>query len=102
EVIAVNQNSANNRELFQRDRFCGWTADAPGSQDKYLALFNTRDPSATETESAIPVKLPELGFGGEVRVRDLWRNEDLGWVANEFAPIIHAHGAGLYRVSPGK
>jgi hypothetical protein len=102
EVIAVNQNSANNRELFQRDRFCGWAADAPGSRDKYLALFNTRDPSAIETESAIPVKLTELGVSGEVRVRDLWRNEDLGLVSNAFAPVIHTHGAGLYRMSPVK
>jgi len=102
EVLAVNQNSANNRELFQRDRFCGWTADVPGSTDKYVALFNVRDPSAMETESAIPVKLTELGFIGEVRVRDLWRQQDLGLVTKEFAPVIHVHGAGLYRLSPGK
>jgi alpha-galactosidase len=100
EVIAVNQNSSNNRELFQRGGFYGWVADVPGSADKYIALFNTREPSATETEAAIPVKLSELGFSGKVRLRDLWRNEDLGSAANEFAPRIHPHGAGLYRVSP--
>lgn len=102
EVLAVNQNSANNRELFQRDGFYGWVAEVPSSLDKYLALFNTRSPSASETEAAIPFTFAELGFSGEVRVRDLWRNQDLGSVTNEFAPAIHAHGAALYRVSPGK
>jgi len=42
EVIAVDQVSTNNRQLFQRDGFYGWIADVPGSPDKYLALFNTR------------------------------------------------------------
>jgi hypothetical protein len=95
EVIAVNQKSSNNRELFRRDAFYGWAADVPGSTDKYVALFNTAQVSA-----AMPLRLSELGFNGKVRVRDLWRQEDLGSVANEFAPVINAHGAGLYRVSP--
>ena len=43
EVIAVNQHSDNNRPLFDRDDLVAWTADVPGSPDRYLALFNTRD-----------------------------------------------------------
>jgi hypothetical protein len=108
EVIAVNQNSSNNRELFHRDGFYGWIADAPGSPDKYVALFNTRakpdggtqSSGAGGTSAAIPVKLSELGFSGNGRVRDLWRQKDFDSVTNEFAPVINAHGAGLYRVSP--
>jgi hypothetical protein len=42
EVIAVDQDSTNNRQLFHRDGFYGWIADIPGSKDRYLALFNTR------------------------------------------------------------
>jgi hypothetical protein len=257
EVIAVNQNSSKNQELFHRDSFYGWIADVPGSPDKYVALFNTRaqpgelspdraifksrpisrrtpghgvnidvemssatklflvvddgrggnggedvvwseprlvttngstkltdlkwvsatsgrgaastehsasgkdlivagkpapfgigahaksviefdlppgvtrfqsfagiddsgaapargggpdggmrflvftqSPFATETAAAIPVKLSELGFGGNGRIRDLWHNKELGSVMKEFAPVINAHGAGLYLVSP--
>jgi alpha-galactosidase len=98
EVIAVNQNSVNNRQLFQRDGFYGWIADVPGSTDKYLALFNIRSASATETAAVIPVTLSEIGFSGEARVRDLWQNKDLGSVTNEFAPVVPSHGAGLYRI----
>jgi alpha-galactosidase len=44
EVLAVNQHSANNRPLFERDKLIAWTADVPGSKDKVLALFNAQDP----------------------------------------------------------
>ncbi len=46
-VLDVNQNSANNRQLFRRDNAVGWIADAPGSSDKYLALFNLADAPAS-------------------------------------------------------
>lgn len=93
EVIAVNQNSSNNRQLFQRDGFYGWIADVPSSPDKYLALFNT-----SEMAAPVSVKLSELGFDSEVRVRDLWQNRGLDSVTTEFAPNIPSHGAGLYRI----
>lgn len=41
EVIAVNQNTLNNRQLFSTNNQVAWVADVPGSRDKYLALFNT-------------------------------------------------------------
>jgi hypothetical protein len=43
EVIAVDQHSEGNRPLFEREGMVAWTADAPASADRYLALFNTRD-----------------------------------------------------------
>jgi alpha-galactosidase len=102
EVIAVDQNSTNNRELFHRDGFYGWVADVPGSPDKYLALFNTHDKSSDDaaTSAPVPLKLSELGFTGVSQVRNLWTHQDLGGFTNDFAPAINFHGAGLYRVSP--
>jgi alpha-galactosidase len=43
EVIAVDQRSEDNRPLFDRDGLVAWTGRVPGSPDRYLALFNTRD-----------------------------------------------------------
>ena len=100
ELLAVDQNSANNHELFQRDGIRGWVADVPGSSDKYVALFNTRDRSASGAAAPVPLKLSELGFAGPGRIRDLWAQKDLGVFTNEFAPVINVHGAGLYRASP--
>jgi hypothetical protein len=105
EVIAVDQASSNNRELFRRDGFYGWVADVPGSPDKYLALFNTRDgggQSAEPTKTAVTVKLSELGLTGAGKVRDLWTHQNLGAFTDEFAPVINHHGAGLYRISPSQ
>jgi hypothetical protein len=41
EVIAVNQASANNHQLFNATNHIAWVADVVNSKDKYVALFNT-------------------------------------------------------------
>lgn len=43
EVLAVNQTSLNNRQLFRQDDAIAWTADAPDSRVKYLGLINAGD-----------------------------------------------------------
>jgi len=102
EIIAVDQASTDNRELFRRDGFYGWVADVPGSPDKYLALFNTKDKPSAGNESSLPVplKLSELELTRAGNIRNLWTHQNLGSFTNEFAPNINFHGAGLYRVSP--
>jgi hypothetical protein len=102
EVIAVDQHSRGSRQLFSHDGLIAWIADAPGSADKYLAVFNTRDKPAQPADEAgakVPVNLAELSFAGPCRVRDLWQTKDLGEFTGEFAPETPWHGAGLYRVS---
>ncbi len=45
EVLAVDQDSARNRQLFRRpEGGIGWIADTAGGRGRYVALFNTRDP----------------------------------------------------------
>jgi alpha-galactosidase len=96
EVLAVDQHSAHNRELFTRGSQVAWTADVPASLDKYLAVFNLDDRAPAE----ISVRWSELGLKGKCAVRDLWQKKDLGVVEDVFAPRIQVHGAGLYRVKP--
>jgi alpha-galactosidase len=126
EVIAVNQKSTNNHQLFNTNNQVAWIADVPGSKDKYVALFNTSptppqgrarrggpvemaDSSAgTNTVSAESAKLPveislslaDAGITGKAKVRDLWAHKDLGTVSGNFTAPINSHGAGLYRFSP--
>jgi len=94
EVLAVNQNSANNRPVYDRGGLVAWTADVPGSPDKYLALFN-----ATDSAASVAVSLSDIGIGGAASVRDLWAHHDLGTSGPEFTAPLPAHGAGLYRVA---
>lgn len=42
EVLAVNQASTGNRQLSRKDDLIVWTADVPGSADRYVALFNAQ------------------------------------------------------------
>lgn len=51
-VLAVNQASENNHPLFARDDLIAWTADVPGSRDKYLAVFNAQDQITLAPDSA--------------------------------------------------
>ncbi len=98
EVLAVNQNSTNNRELYHRDGLIAWAADVPESKDKYVALFNTRD--ADGQAHAVTVEFKTIGLDGQCAVRDLWHHKDVGLFAEEFTAPLPPHGAGLFRVSP--
>ena len=93
EVLAVNQRSAGNRELFARGSQIAWVADVPGTQDKYLALFNLDDAAAE-----IRIDWHELGLKGRCAVRDLWAGKELGVYQDGFAPRVNQHGAALYKV----
>jgi hypothetical protein len=45
EVLAVNQASENNRQVSSENDLFVWAADVPGSDDKYVALFNAQSNS---------------------------------------------------------
>jgi alpha-galactosidase len=99
EVLAVDQHSSNNRQLFRHDGQMAWVADVPDSRDKYLAVFNLADKgSSSDNGASVPVKLSDLGFNNPFQIRDLWHHQDLPQVSATFAPTIPWHSAGLYRV----
>jgi alpha-galactosidase len=101
EVLAVDQNSSGNRQLFRTDDLICWVADVPNSADKYVAMFNAKDrPQGSDTKTkSVTVKLKDLGFQ-LASVRNLWLGKDEGSVVNSFSAELPYHGAGLYRFSP--
>jgi hypothetical protein len=122
EVIAVNQNSTNNRLVSSGGNHIAWVADVPDSTDKYVALFNASpapvgggrrgrgapggtnappalDPAATQP-AEISVALAELGLSGSCKVRDLWTQKDLGTATESVSATVNSHGAVLLRVHP--
>ena len=58
EVLAVNQDSANNQQVFNISNHIAWVADVPGSKDKYVALFNVSPPPPPDPRRR------RGGFGG--------------------------------------
>lgn len=96
EVLAVDQHSAGNHQLYARDEQIAWVANAPDGRGKYVALFNL-DNNRT---SQVKVTWSELGFRGACQVRDLWQRKDLGSHQDEFSATLPSHGSGLYKISP--
>ena len=99
EVLDMHQKSENNRELFRNENeVTAWTADDAASGDKYLALFYTGGTAGSAR--TVTFDMDRLGLIGAVKVRDLWRRQDIGsFSGNEFAPVINSHGTGLFRLS---
>lgn len=94
EVLAVDQEGADPRLLYDRDGMVVWYSHVQGSKDLYVALFNLNDVPANVT-----VSLKDLGFKGGVAIRDLWRKEDIGVFRSSYNRLINPHGAGLFRFS---
>ena len=94
EVLAVNQQGIRNRELFRNGDQIVWTADVPGTDDKYLALFNIGDGAP----AAIGVDFSLLGNKTSFEVRDLWAGRDLGKFQGSFQADVNPHAAKLYRL----
>ena len=101
-VLAVNQSSRDNRQLFHANGLAAWTADDPETGAVYVAVFNMADRAADDLAPgiAVPVRLADLGLDGAVAVTDIWTGKPAGLARGEFAPVVPFHGAGLYRLEP--
>ncbi len=103
EVLAINQHSKNNRQLFRTDDgIVAWIAEAPSGSEKYIAVFNVRSisPDAAPATASVTVKFADAGLPDVVSVRDLWGKRDLGVSQTDFSTEVPAHGARLFRFRP--
>jgi alpha-galactosidase len=103
-VLAVNQSSRGNRQLFHANGLAAWTAEDPETGATYVAVFNLSDRASQGPDAglAVPVRLADLGIEGPAAVTDLWTGKLSGLAAVEFAPVVPYHGAGLYRLEAAK
>jgi alpha-galactosidase len=105
EVLAVNQRTKNNRQLFRTDDgLVAWIADAASSSDKYVAFFNTRStpPNTAPEAASVSVTFADAGLPNAVAVRDLWAKKDLGVSETDFTTEVPPHGARLFRFRRGR
>ncbi len=95
-VLAVNQQSTDNRPHFVADDTRIWSARPAGyGTERYVALFNTGN---QPREVGLPLTM--LGIASPVTVTDLWTGAGLGRVTDRFERTLPPHGAGLYRLQP--
>lgn len=93
EVIAVNQNSSGNRQVFKKDGKVAWIADDPELGGKYLALFNLSDSVKT-----VDFNLVSESLRGKFQIRDLWKRQNIGVFEKTFEVSLEPHGAGMYKL----
>ncbi|UIJ43859.1 glycoside hydrolase family 27 protein [Sphingomonas cannabina] len=94
EVIAVNQDSIENRPWYLADNQCVWTARSPDRRTAYVAMFNLSDgPDAAR----MSVPLRRIGLAGG-RLRDLWAAKELEPVTDRIDATVPSHGAVLFGV----
>lgn len=98
EVLAVTQNSINNKQLKAENGLIVWTADVPNSEDKYVAFFNINDSG----NSDLSVTLDELGITGSYKAKDLWTKENKETVTDKFTIQLEPHASALMRFSKSK
>ena len=96
EVIAVDQDPLGKQARIVRrtdDEFVLAKPMEDGSMA--VGLFNL-----SETRRAMTVTAAELGVTGRQRVRDLWRWQDVGTMADQYTASVGRHGVMLVRLRP--
>ncbi|MDQ8181028.1 NPCBM/NEW2 domain-containing protein [Pelagicoccus sp. SDUM812005] len=64
-MLEVNQNSENNRQVSRIRNHIVWMADVPGSEDKYVALFNAQSAGERLTFSEADYASPVIAGKGQ-------------------------------------
>jgi len=94
EVIEVNQDplGKSGHRIYQDDEREVWAKQLEDGSYA-VGLFNVG-----EFENIVSIRLEDLGLTGKHRVRDLWRQKDLGEFTHVFEMKIPRHGAGMVRI----
>ena len=96
EVIEINQDqlgkqgypviTKNETEIWKKDLYDGSIA---------IGMFNL-----AELPQKVTLNLKDLNLKGQYKMRDLWRQKDIGTIKNTYSKIIPRHGVILLRLYP--
>ncbi len=96
EVLEVNQDPLGRQahRISKDENVEVWGKDMEDGSI-VVGLFNRG-----EFENSVTVTWSQLGIASKARVRDLWRQTDLGEFGNAFSATVPRHGVVLIRVAP--
>ncbi len=94
EVLQVNMNSKDNRQIINHQGKAIWIAKDPLTGDSYVALFNLKD-----DEQVLRFDFELEYLRGQFKVRDLWAQKDLGNSSKALNVKLGPHACGLFRLS---
>ncbi|MGH9452633.1 MAG: glycoside hydrolase family 27 protein [Terriglobia bacterium] len=96
EVIAVDQASTGEHELFRDGNKIAWISSTADGLDRYIALFNIGDQPAQ-----VNVSKEQNGLRTKYYIAlDLWKHKNLGEFEGNFSVELNPHAAGLYKLTP--
>jgi alpha-galactosidase len=97
EVIEIDQDPLGRQaHLAEKDGDCEVWTKRMEDDSKAVGLFN-RSPK----EITVGAHWMDLGIYGKQRVRDVWRQKDLGTFEKSFEAKVPSHGVVLVRMFPG-
>jgi len=98
EVLALNQDALGKQAtVISLQGEAGVMAKDLEDGSKAVGLFYPGDSTASQHVS---VRWSDLGITGPHRVRDLWRQKDLGVFDREFTADVRRHGVVLIKITP--
>ena len=93
EVIEVNQQCENSKEVYNESDIIVWMADQPGTKNKYIAFFNTG-----EENKIINIPLSVMNLIHNYKMYDLWEKKNAG-NTNEIISIpLSKHGTKFFKL----
>lgn len=94
EVIEVDQDPLGKQasRISKEGDLEVWAKEMEGGSHA-VGLFNRG-----ETPAPVTVKFSDLGLRGRHRVRDLWRQQDIGKFRDSFSAVVQPHGVVLVRI----
>jgi alpha-galactosidase len=94
EVIAIDQDPLGKEAVaVAKNGYVRIYAKDLADGSKAVGLFNLG-----ETEAQVTANWSDLGLKGKLRVRDLWRQKDLGKFTDSYTANVPRHGVVLVRV----
>lgn len=98
EVLEVNQDPLGRQaaRVWKDGNLEVWAKDMEDGS-KAVGLFNRG-----ESASRVAARWSDLGLSGRQRVRDLWRQKDLGVFEGKFEAMVPTHGVVLVKVERAK
>jgi alpha-galactosidase len=93
EVLKVNQEGLNPREVFKDSTLMIWIADVPNSKDQYMAVFNIGNETKKNS-----IFFSTFGFTKKISIRDLWQQKEMGNFETEYEIELKKHSAVLLKI----
>lgn len=112
EVIAVNQDplvapatklTVPNGQIWYKKLYDGSYALGFFQMDPYFILWDQdKAVNIQQQKYNFNFALNQLGIQGKVKIRDLWRQKDLGIFSSSYETSIPYHGVSLIKITPIK